>query len=372
MIEFMTISGFLGAGKTTTLLETARRLREDGRRVAVITNDQGTELVDTQLARSAAETGEVTGGCFCCRFDDLVKVAMDLINDHGVGTLLAEAVGSCADLQATVLRPLRRYYGDRFTAGSLMTVVDAERLAALSSNNGNADLSYLFAKQLEEADVIALNKIDLLDAETTQAALDELHIRYPSATVAGYSAKSGRGMDQLIKTWMSQTAAPRNVEIDYNRYARAEAALAWLNQTLIVRAPGGFDGDLWARTLLEHLSKAAQDEGWAIGHAKITLRAPGVLSRFSLISSGGAPVADGPAPGPLAEAEACINARIACAPTQLDDAIAAAVRAATEVAAAEVERCGGERAFQPAYPQPAYRLAAPEPSAQICGCNGAC
>ncbi|MGW0801434.1 GTP-binding protein [Nonomuraea sp. NPDC002799] len=371
----MTLSGFLGAGKTTTLLETARRLQGDGRRVAVITNDQGTELVDTQLARSAGEAGEVTGGCFCCRFDDLVKVAQDLIDNHGVETLLAEAVGSCADLQATVLRPLRRYYGDRLTAGSLMTVVDADRLAALresSSQNGNADLSYLFGKQLEEADVIALNKIDLLDTEKTQATLDELHARYPSATVVGYSAKSGRGVDQLMKAWMAETPAPRNVEIDYNRYARAEAALAWLNQTVIVRASGDFDGDLWARTLLEHVSKTAHDEGWTVGHAKVTLQAPGVLTRFSLTRSGGAPVADGPAARPLAEAEARINARVACKPAQLDDAVDAAVRAATKAAAAEVERRDGEAAFQPAYPQPTYRLAAPDLSAQSCACDGNC
>ncbi|SPL99352.1 Putative metal chaperone, involved in Zn homeostasis, GTPase of COG0523 family [[Actinomadura] parvosata subsp. kistnae] len=372
----MTLSGFLGAGKTTTLVEVARRLRTNGERVAVITNDQGSDLVDTRLARSASsEAGEVTGGCFCCRFDDLLDVARELIDNHRVETLLAEAVGSCADLQATVLRPLRRYYGDTFTAGSLMTVVDPERLAALretAAHNGDADLSYLFGKQLEEADVIALNKIDLLDPDTIRDTLDDLHVRYPAATVVGYSARSGRGLDQLMNAWLGEPPAPRNVEIDYNRYARAEAALAWLNQTLVVRADEGLDGDLWARTLLEHLSRTALRMGWTVGHAKVSLHAPGVLTRLSLTRAGGAPVADGPAPGPLPEAEARINARVACKPGELDEAVDAAVREATEAAAAQVERRAGERAFQPAYPLPVHRLAAPDPSAPSCGCGGDC
>lgn len=112
----MTLSGFLGAGKTTTLVAVAKHLQSQGRRVAVITNDQGTELVDTQLARSAiAEAGEVTGGCFCCRFEDLLTVAQRLVDGHQVDTLLAEAVGSCTDLQATVIRPLSAHYGEHFT-----------------------------------------------------------------------------------------------------------------------------------------------------------------------------------------------------------------------------------------------------------------
>ena len=64
------LSGFLGAGKTTLLQEAALELTKQGRRPVVITNDQGEELVDTSLVRSSGlDVGEVTAGCFCCRFD---------------------------------------------------------------------------------------------------------------------------------------------------------------------------------------------------------------------------------------------------------------------------------------------------------------
>lgn len=113
MITFIPLTGFLGAGKTTTMTATALALQETGRKVAVITNDQGVELVDTKLVRSKlGSVAEVTGGCFCCKFEDLVEAVVALVDSDGVDVVIAEAVGSCTDLQATVVRPLRQYYGD--------------------------------------------------------------------------------------------------------------------------------------------------------------------------------------------------------------------------------------------------------------------
>ena len=88
------VGAFLGSGKTTAIRSTACELRRQrGEAASVITNDQGTLLVDTAFLRGSHPTREVTRGCFCCRYDPLVE-------------LLAEAVGSCADLVATVVRPL--------------------------------------------------------------------------------------------------------------------------------------------------------------------------------------------------------------------------------------------------------------------------
>ena len=68
------VGGFLGAGKTTLILQAVRKLAEQGYRVGLVTNDQGEDLVDTALAAQATiPVTEVAGGCFCCRFPFLVK-----------------------------------------------------------------------------------------------------------------------------------------------------------------------------------------------------------------------------------------------------------------------------------------------------------
>ena len=77
--RYIMIGGFLGAGKTTSVVRLAQHLTEQGLKVGLITNDQGSELVDTAMLRSSGfATEEIPGGCFCCRFNSLVDAAHKL------------------------------------------------------------------------------------------------------------------------------------------------------------------------------------------------------------------------------------------------------------------------------------------------------
>ena len=63
MPQYVMIGGFLGAGKTTAILQLARQLRDQHRKVGLITNDQSFGLVDTTMLRSHGfATEEITGG----------------------------------------------------------------------------------------------------------------------------------------------------------------------------------------------------------------------------------------------------------------------------------------------------------------------
>ncbi len=105
--KLLLVGGFLGAGKTTLLRESARRLIKQGRIVGLITNDQTTDLVDTAfLKRSGADVREVSGSCFCCNFGGFMDAVHSLIT-QGVDTIIAEPVGSCTDLSATILQPVQ-------------------------------------------------------------------------------------------------------------------------------------------------------------------------------------------------------------------------------------------------------------------------
>jgi Ni2+-binding GTPase involved in maturation of urease and hydrogenase len=351
----------------------ALALRQRGREVAVITNDQGADLVDTTVARSrVGSVAEVTGGCFCCRFEDLVAAVVQLVERDGVDTVIAEAVGSCTDLQATVVRPLRRFYGDRVLVAPLTTVVDPLRYLAFdrAARRGEpeSDLSYLFRQQLSEADVLAVNKLDTISGAQAAALLEQLRAAHPGATVVGYSAAHGTGLEELLAAWRGP-AGNQDVElgIDYDRYAAAEAELAWMNQEFQLTAapgpspataPGGIDAVGWGRTVLEHLSRWAADADALVGHAKLTVECgPEDYAKLSLTAAGGDPVLDRAPAGPASAARAVVNARVACEPAALDAAVAAAV-AAADRACRTASSAADPVSFKPGYPRPVHRLAA--------------
>src|SRR5579863_4854559 len=104
------LGGFLGSGKTTLILAASRVLKERGLRAAAVLNDQGHSLVDTEfVGANGIAADQVTGGCFCCRFSELIDAA-ERLREYSPDVIFAEAVGSCTDISATTLQPLKLYY----------------------------------------------------------------------------------------------------------------------------------------------------------------------------------------------------------------------------------------------------------------------
>ena len=237
------VSGFLGAGKTTAMAAAAREILARGYRVGLVTNDQGQDLVDTAYLRSLGlPTQEVAGGCFCCRFDDLVDRADRLIAETGVDVLLAEAVGSCTDIAATVYRPLRRYFRDRFDLAPLTVLVEPHRLREIEGTAFPDEVAYIFDRQMAEADLVVLNKVDLVEPGQRRDLERGLRDRLGGAPVLGMSASTGLGVGVWVDRLLGGgDAGELDIDVDYAAYARGEAALAWLNATLDVRpkAPAG-------------------------------------------------------------------------------------------------------------------------------------
>src|SRR5262245_41885196 len=128
-VKLILVGGFLGAGKTTLMLEAAGRLQQSGRRAALIMNDQATDLVDTKLAQSRGlPVAEVAGGCFCCRFPDLDASIDRLVKSAHPDVILAEPVGSCTDLSATVAQPMKDLRAGEIRLAPLSVLVDPARL----------------------------------------------------------------------------------------------------------------------------------------------------------------------------------------------------------------------------------------------------
>ena len=278
-IRFVLIGGFLGAGKTTLIGELARRYVQAGQRVGIITNDQADNLVDTQNLRSQGfDVGEVAGACFCCSFDDLVLTADKLGGDEAPDVLLAEPVGSCTDLVATVILPLQQLLGERFELapfGVILKPSHGRRILGGQSSSKRSGFSpqaeYIFRKQLEEADFLMIGRLDQLSEQELDELQSELGKIASDVPVVPVSPACGEGVDAVLEQIESPMVAGRRLlEIDYDTYADGEAELGWVNLTAIGRADSAVDLDDLAREIVASIAARIRDTG-QIAHLKVSV-----------------------------------------------------------------------------------------------------
>ena len=360
--EYCMIGGFLGAGKTTALLQLARLLTAQGRRVGLVTNDQSHGLADTALLTAHGfPVEEISGGCFCCRFDSLTQALERLKQRADPDVILAEPVGSCTDLRATVQYPLLQLYGERYRVGPLSVLVDPLRALRILGHASGRPFSpkvlYVYQKQLEEADLIVINKCDLLDdgrLNELEAALRDL---YPAAEILRVSASEATGLDAWLAALSGAAAVPAPPEVDYDTYAEGEALLGWLNGDIRISRAAPFDGNRFLLDLARHVRHTLAAEGIEIAHCKLALvRESGSpeIAVLNLVATNAEPDLPFAMKEPLTTGSLVVNLRAESAPESLHRAVEAALSAADP--AGEIRRLDY---FRPARPQPTHRLTHP-------------
>lgn len=363
--RYIMIGGFLGAGKTTSVAHLAAHLTRQGLRVGLITNDQGTELVDTAMLRSRGfVTEEISGGCFCCRFNSLVEAAQRLTDATRPDVFIAEPVGSCTDLVATVTYPLRRIYSANFSIAPLSVLVDPVRAARVFGLEAGGKFSekvlYIYRKQLEEADLIVINKSETLDAAKLETLRSRLALEFPKAAVLAVSARTGAGMEGWFACLdLAEQVSRDTMPVDYALYGEGEALLGWLNATVALRGlQCDFDGNAAVRSFCLELQRRLSEAGAEIAHLKMTLSPDEGLSDLAVINlvrNDHVPELSQKLGADIASGQVIINLRAEADPERLREQLTAAlgtVFPADGPVGANLEHL---EAFKPGQPRPTHR-----------------
>jgi Ni2+-binding GTPase involved in maturation of urease and hydrogenase len=361
-LRFIMIGGFLGAGKTTAIARLARAYLDRGQRVGLVTNDQAQDLVDTNSLRAQGfAVEEVAGACFCCRFDDLVGKVGQLQENERPDVILAEPVGSCTDLVATVVQPLRDLYGERFEVAPYPVLFKPSHGLRILKNEAGGGFSpkaaYIFKKQLEEADAVVINRIDELTPAVVAEVADLVSREYPGVPVLRLSAKTGQGFEALTELLDQQGNFGRKIlDIDYDTYAEGEAELGWLNGSIRVTADGAFDLDGLLLTIVSRLREAFGKMGAEVAHLKAIGLRDVSFGVANLVSSRTEPELSLPSNGRVPEAEVIVNARVAADPRILEQQVRTTVEAVCREQGARAEFLSMQ-SFRPGRPQPTHRYA---------------
>ena len=199
------LSGFLGAGKTTLLNQILNN--REGRRVAVIVNDMSEVNIDAELVRDGGANlsrtdealVEMSNGCICCTLrDDLLREVRRLARERRFDYLIIESTGIAEPLPVAATFEFRDEDGESLSdvarLDTMVTVVDVSSLL-----NGYSSRDYLrergealgpdddrmfvdlLVEQIEFADVVVLNKMDLVGAKRSAMVRRIVHALNPQA-----------------------------------------------------------------------------------------------------------------------------------------------------------------------------------------------
>ncbi len=241
------LSGFLGAGKTTLLNHILNN--REGRRVAVIVNDMSEVNIDVSLVRDGGaalsrtqeKLVEMSNGCICCTLrDDLLQEVSRLAEEGRFDYLLIESTGiseplpvaqtfTFADGEGRSLETLTRL-------DTMVTVIDAanflhhyegsdtliDRDLALGETDERT-IADLLADQVEFADVLVINKVDLVTDEQRKELRTILHRLNPEAAIV--ESRWGR--------------VPLNAVLDTHRFdmEKAQSSAGWIKELKNIHTP---------------------------------------------------------------------------------------------------------------------------------------
>jgi G3E family GTPase len=353
MMKIHLLNGFLGSGKTTAIQCASRALLQQGIKTGVITNDQGIKLVDGDFFNSLNVPGrQVINGCFCCNFNELEANIQSLVETNETEIIFAESVGSCTDIVATVLKPLLHF---RPAAQITFSVFTDVRLLQLILKGGtnlfDETVNYIYLKQLEEAGIIVINKIDLINKEQLAEVKNLMQEKYGNKILLYQNSLDEENIEHWLHTLNDYQSADalKSLSIDYDKYAAGEAKLAWLDQEVEIYSANN-SALQQAEDLINTIYKRINFAQYTIGHLKFLINRAIKIS-FTTNTQPAVTIKIEPS----ASAAILINMRVQTVPEIIEQLIAAAVK--------EVEMQSGCKiivnslsAFQPGYPRPTYRL----------------
>ncbi|MBR0161277.1 MAG: hypothetical protein IJQ02_08375 [Oscillospiraceae bacterium] len=342
MRKFTVFSGFLGSGKTTTMMALTRYYTAHHGKAAMISNDlgEGVTLADDRLARlSGVNASQITDECICFCHD----VLMDRLNayyDSGCELVVSDIPGFGVGALEHVYHGLSKEYPDALELGPFTVLIEPRNAALLLGGEGG-DMAYILRAQLMEADLIVLNKSDLLDSVELEADKAWLAEHYPQARIITISAVTGDGLEELSQALMQGKASMQHPDIDYDG-EDLQNAMDQLTEYYLEYAAqvccNEFDGTEYLLDIAHMVQAELQAGGWEIPHMKLLAwEAEGDYGKVDLLGVDRPIEISRRFQRPCTDIAVVLNANAACPAKELDEIILGAAKAASQMYQLEIK-----------------------------------
>jgi G3E family GTPase len=207
-MRVISVVGFLGSGKTTTIMALARHLTSKGQRVAFLVNDAGEVQIDGTVIRAGGhEVVEIFTGCLCLMREDLYLGLADLARIDGLEWVIIEPSGMADAARLTRLlerfpRAIDPTVAARYRLQTRLSLVDAARYRLLMRS-----VRQLVRASIQVADLVFLNKADITEEkELSTIETDIRALMKKGAEIERVSAKNGLPVSLLDSVLLDHEA----------------------------------------------------------------------------------------------------------------------------------------------------------------------
>lgn len=328
--RFMVVSGFLGAGKTTSMIAFSEYIDQHYGKAAILTNDLGAKnLVDLEYTSSSSSccVTPITGDCICYQTENLVDKLRRLGDIEHADIIMSDIPGCGIGALDHVYHKLNNEYTGEFELAPFVVITDPERLRMIMPEHADINLPeemrFLLKSQLKEADAIVLNKIDLLNENEIQQYLDMLKSTCPDTPVFAISAKDKTNIKEVVDFIMTNKSNLKVVDIGYGgpEFIAAESKLSWYNRNFFVKTQdeSTFDGNEFVKDYIEKIREKLIANKRNVPHLKVFATAKDDdYNKSSLIGVDYEILYDSKIKEDFNKLKVIVNARAACESKLLD------------------------------------------------------
>ena len=292
--RIMLMSGYLGSGKTTSMTALAEYLNSVGKKACLITNDLGSNLVDTAYVNShKIPVLEISNGCLCHDVDQLVEKIHIHMQKENPDIVIFEPVGSCVDMVEHVYKDMDRRFREDYVLAPVSAIVDPIRYREVylegkrGTDIGETAVAYGFCKQLEEADLLLLNKMDLLSREDSAEIMISLEKEFPGVPVIQISGLKRTNIDLWADYVLTHESSIRGLDIDMGLIMEGCEEMGWYNKVCTVETANAVDVHKFCEQYLSEIRKVFAEQNRQILHVKVNVEAKGKYLKAALTNTKG-------------------------------------------------------------------------------------
>jgi len=280
-MKIMIIGGFLGSGKTTTILKISRRFRDAGKRIAIIVNEIGEIGLDGDiLTNPDIATEELTSGCICCTLRISMQYTLQTLEEEfKPDIVIIEPTGIAFPGQ--IKDEIETMGLSELSFAPIITLVNPGRFGTEAK-----EIPRFIETQIKETEILCINKIDVTPAEivlSTEKMLLEIN---PDAHILKFSAKIGDKQFESLFLHLAVSGLKKPLEEKKNSIKLSEVSAFSTLYTLTYEAFNPEKGTRFIeesrRTIRDRVREINPE---FVGHVKLSLKLPESTVRGSVTSS---------------------------------------------------------------------------------------